>query len=185
MPEPVEPVVFAPGMEGLIRALTPFASEAFWDDLAKKGFDRWKPLMPAYPASAWLLMLEAGLGLLPEKPRAEALEQLGGAAIEGFRETFVGTALFQFLKLIGLQRGLQRVTRSFRNGNNFLELELLSFDDGLARISAKNTMGVPEHFLGMLVAGCSAVGAKSVKGRIVEASGSACTYELTWAGLSH
>lgn len=185
MPQPVEPVVFAPGMEGLIRALTPLANEPFWDDLATKGFDRWRPLLPAYPASAWLLVLEAGIGLLPEKSRAEALEQLGGAAIEGFRQTLIGTALFQLLKLIGLERGLQRVTRSFRSGNNFLELELTSFTDGRAQLSAKNVMGVPEHFLGMLVAGCSAVGARSVQGRIVESSGSACTYELTWAGLSH
>jgi uncharacterized protein (TIGR02265 family) len=158
-------------------------SEAFWEELAHRGFDRFGPFQPEYPASVWKLVLEAGLPHVPSRDRDDALRLLGVRAIEGFQHTMVGAALFQFLKLIGLERGLNRVTRSFRNGNNFLELELLTFEAGRATLRAQNVMGVPEHFLGMLIAGSGAVGARDIDGRVVTLEGDVCTYELRWSRL--
>lgn len=175
-----EPVVFAPGMEGLVRAMDPIASPAVWAELKGRGFDRAKALQAAYPVATWLEVLEAGVRACQGQSREEALRQLGAQAIAGFRQTLVGAALFQLLALIGLERGLKRVTRSFRNGNNFLELELTHFEPGRATLHALDVAGVPEHFLGMLMAGCEAVGAREVKGRVLSQQGAAADFELTW-----
>ena len=175
-----EPVVFAPGMEGLVRAMEPFAGPSTWADLKARGFDKDKPLLAAYPVATWLMVLEAGVQACQGRSRDEALRWLGAQAIAGFRQTLVGAALFQLLALIGLERGLRRVTRSFRNGNNFLELELTHFEPGRATLRASNVAGVAPHFLGMVMAGCEAVGAREVKGRVTSQQGDRAEFELTW-----
>jgi len=156
-----EPVVFVAGMEGLIKALEPRVDAAFWKKLRERGFDREKPLLAATPAKTWLLVLEAGVEAVGGD-RTAALRALGVAAIEGFQQTLVGRALFPLLKLIGLKRGLERISRSFQSGNDFLDMKLVSFEPGEARLEAREVLGVGEHFAGMLIAGCTAVGAREV-----------------------
>lgn len=167
-------------MEGLVRAMEPLASPSVWVELKSQGFDKNAPLHAAYPLKTWLLVLEAGVRACEGRSREEALRHLGARAIAGFRETLIGRALFQLLTIIGLERGLKRVTRSFRNGNNFLELDLLRFEPGRAALRARNVAGVPEHFLGMLVAGCEAVGARDVQGRVLAQTLGGADFELTW-----
>lgn len=163
-----------------MRAIGPLVSAPVWAELRAKGFDKDQPLLAAYPVATWRLVLEAGVAACEGRERDEALRWLGAAAIAGFRQTMIGAALFQLLTLIGLERGLRRVTRSFRNGNNFLELELTHFEPGRATLRARDVAGVPEHFLGMLMAGCEAVGGHGVGGRVTALHNAGAEFELTW-----
>jgi uncharacterized protein (TIGR02265 family) len=177
----LEPVVFAPGLEGLIRAVTPNATPELWGAMRAAGFDHDKPVQSAYPVKVWLDCLELAVRTChPELTRAAALERLGAAAIDGFQKTLVGGATFQFLRVIGVRRALTRITRSFRSGNNFAEFELFGGEPGRAEIAARGMYGVAPHFLGMIVAGALGAGATDAQGSITKDDGDAARFVLSW-----
>jgi uncharacterized protein (TIGR02265 family) len=176
-----DPVVFAPGMEGLIRAVAPRATAATWDAMRAVGFDHARRLRSDYPVRVWLDCLDIAVRTChPELPRAEALERLGHAAIAGFRETVVGMATFQFLRIVGIRRALAQLSWNFRGGNNFTRFSVKAPRFGRAEIEATGMFGVAPHFLGMLVAGALGSGAKGATGTMLEDRGETARFVLAW-----
>lgn len=138
-------------------------------------------LMPAYPAEVWPQTLRlVAAELFPGEEPDEALRKLGHANARGFMNTLVGNALVALLKILGPHRTLERMTRNFRTGNNFMETRLTKVGAADYRIWVSEVQGMPTFLQGVFETALSIVGAKDLVVKIESTGGSECVYLISW-----
>lgn len=148
------------------------------------GLDLSKPLEPAYPMAVFDSAMEvvALKGMAHLEKRA-ALRKIGELQVESFVATFLGRATFQFLKLLSRERFLTRMTKSFRQANNFIESRVTPRPDGSIAVHINDVGRFPEVFEGVLQAAFAAAGhqARVTEGR---RDGVGCEYEIRFGSAS-
>jgi uncharacterized protein (TIGR02265 family) len=190
-----EPVVFAQAMEGLARAFGAELTERARARLRELGVDLARPPLPAYPLAAWertwRVLAEE---LLPGQPEVLARRALARRfVLEGLSETNVGKANFEFNRVVGVRRTLERMTRNLRLVNNYTESRIDWLGEREAEVSTwikpeflagwrPSDAFRPEQFEGVLQAILDEVGARLPRVSTVSAEPArrAATYRVSW-----
>jgi uncharacterized protein (TIGR02265 family) len=138
-------------------------------------------LQPAYPRLIFSRCCRiAADEVYPGLPTEEGLRRLGRRLIEGYAQTMLGRAIVGVFRLIGVRRGLDRVTRGFRNGDNYTETRFTLDGSTRADLWFNQVNGQPTFTLGMLEACMDWVGAKGARVQLLRTEGDGCVYRLEW-----
>jgi uncharacterized protein (TIGR02265 family) len=160
------PVVFSSGYESLRRLLGDRLDADFTAKLKAQGVDL-SALNPAYPYETWVQSLELTMAKLwPGVPRAEATYNLGREMFDSFGHTLLGKALLQMLRVLGPNRGLQRMTRNLRTSNNYSDTKLTQKGPTAWELWI-NLVAFPHYYRGLVECGLQHSGAKNVQVEIL------------------
>lgn len=133
------------------------------------------------PQATWRLTLPlVAAELFPSEPADESHRKLGAAMLASFAETLVGKALFTTLRVIGVRRGLERMTKNFRLGNNYTDATLTGGTENDVELWVSDVNTVPSYIRGLMEAACTAAGGKEVVVDILRFEAPACTYRIRW-----
>jgi uncharacterized protein (TIGR02265 family) len=123
------------------------ADAALTAKLREAGFDP-NRMEPAYPPEVMDRCLEAAADhLYPGQPRAEAYRRLGERFVAGFRETLVGSVIMAVFPVLGADRLLGRVAKSYGVGQNYGSASLVPLDRQHYRFEYRNGFhGVSANF---------------------------------------
>jgi uncharacterized protein (TIGR02265 family) len=172
------PVVFAASYESLIRLLGPKLDARAHERFRAHGVDLEKPLQPAYPYAAWIESLKVTFDLVaPGAPVEVASHRVGRLLVTSLEKTTVGKALFALLRVIGIRRGLDRITRTIRMTNNYSQTKLTEQADGSFEIWCSQVT-YPHYYRGVFEAGLESLGAKDVKVEVLSHDPAGATFSL-------
>ena len=141
---------FRDAVEGLfIRELKGLLMPAHHAQLKSLGIDLGK-LLPAYPVATF----RAGLDLMgplvaPHQPPFEQQLELGRRLTRGYFDTFLGRAMSKMMAMVGPDRGITRIGRSYRSLTNYVDAKLLEHPPGSARVSFSPVEGLTALLLGI------------------------------------
>lgn len=153
-------LVFAATIDVLFRkTLASFITPDVTEGIRAAGIDLSKPLVPAYPIRVFDDAMEVvAVRGMQHLQKSEAMRCIGELQVESFTQTFLGKATFQFLKLLSRDRFADRLARSFRQANNYVETRVTKDADGSLLIWVNDVGRFPEVFQGILKAGFEAAG---------------------------
>jgi len=145
------------------------------------GIDLDAKLEPGYPREVWLRAMRIVVEELYEGvPEERAWFELGERLVVSLRETVLGSATLNVLKLLGPRRALGRMSQTFRAANNYNQAKLEELGPSHFRLWV-NEVGVSPHFIaGTVVGTLKAAGAASPRVEIAEFDGQQCTYAITF-----
>lgn len=149
-----------------MRAIGDGLTPALAAKLRELDLDPEKPLPPAWPAERlgqWLDCISDEL--FPGQPRERSHRELGWRFVDGWRHTVIGGATVQLLRIIGARRALVRLTRAFRTGDNFTDVDCEFTGPTTAFISLR-TQPLGDFVLGQLERGMPVIGVK--KGTVTQ-----------------
>lgn len=180
-----EHLVFGQILEALfLKGLKGKLSPELIVKLRKLGLDLEKPLLPAYPrATVHECISLTARTLYPDLPISDAFYLVGKSVTPGQRSTFLGNAILTVVSLIGPHRTLERVTRTFRTTNNYMNvvLERVGDTEYLLRLDPSNEY--PSYMQAVIEDLLGVANAKSL--RVVvekhDRTTEHCTYRITWS----
>ncbi len=176
---PDDHVVFSQMMEQLfVKRLGPQLGPQARADLRAAGMDIDKPLLPGYPIG----ILDAALKVVvrhafPHLSQGDAMRHMGALQVEAFTETLLGRAVFQLLRLLSLERFLDRMTRSWRSANNFIETKVTPVATGRWEVWVNDAGQYPEVMQGILQLGIEKAG-HSTRVDVLRREGLAAVYSI-------
>ena len=176
-----EELDFRTSIEALfVEALSGDMTPRMRERLKEGGIDL-ANLQPAYPRTIFSCCCRIAVDeVYPGLPPEEGLRRLGRRLIEGYAKTMLGRAIVGVFRLIGVRRGLERVTRGFRNGDNYTETRFTLDGTSRADLWFNQVNGQPTFTLGMLEACMEWVGAKGSRVQLLRLDGEGCVYRLEW-----
>lgn len=151
MTSPVnERLWFRDAVEGLfIRNLKSVIGLTEAKELKRLGVDL-ERLLPAYPVATFRAALEVvGPLVAPNGTPMERQIELGRRITRGYFDTLLGRPMAKMMGLVGPDRGITRIGRSFRNLTNYLDARLLEKGVGEARVSFSPVEGLTGFLLGI------------------------------------
>lgn len=176
-----EELDFRTSIEALfVQALSSDMTPRLRERLRQGGIDL-ANLQPAYPRLVFSRCCRiAADEIYPGLSSEEGLRRLGRRLIEGYAQTMLGRAIVGVFRLIGVRRGLERLTRGFRSGDNYTETRFALDGSGRADVWFNQVNGQPTFTLGMLEACMEWVGAKGGRIQLLRTEGEGCVYRLEW-----
>jgi uncharacterized protein (TIGR02265 family) len=167
VPEPQ--VVFAHTLEGLfLQALGDRLPQEARAQLAREGLDLSRKLAPAYPQedfSRWVAL--AARAVSPDLSPEAALAHAGEELVRGYERTLMGKAVLALVRLVGPRRALERMTRTLRSGNNYLDTRLSDWREGGCTLWVNETGGIPAFFVGLFERLLLTAGAREARVEVV------------------
>src|SRR5437016_1846744 len=104
--------VFDTLIEGLfVKALGAKLSAGARKRMREAGVDIDKKLLPAYEYERFAKCLDIAAEHIYGGKTPEAYRHMGERFIDGFKETFLGGALFKFASVFGVNKGLKRTNK--------------------------------------------------------------------------
>lgn len=137
------------------------------EDLAQ---DVWRQLLPL-----------AAEELFPSAPRDEALRQLGSALLLAWNESLVGKALFTTVRVIGIPRGLTRLSANFRTSNSFTESTAREVGPKDFEVWVSDVNRAPSYIQGLLTAAVTLAGGSEVRVEVLTLEGEGVNYRVRWS----
>ena len=175
-----ERVIFDHTMQSLLERCAGGLTEEKWAHLASLGVSRSHPL-PAYEFGLWCRVIEyVAQQVHPEKSLPEAEHQLGRNFMERYAETLIGRALFALLRLLGTKRIVHRLTRSFRTGNNYTEVEVVDETETGCVLVFNVIEPRGQMTLGVLEKGLQFAGIPGITVALESLEGERARYRLSW-----
>lgn len=141
---------FRDAVEGLfIRNLKGAIGLTQANELKRLGLDL-ERLLPAYPVATFRAALDVvGPLVAPTGTPMEQQIELGRRITRGYFDTLLGRPLAKIMGLVGPDRGITRIGRSYRNLTNYLDARLLEKGIGRARVSFSPVEGLTGFILGI------------------------------------
>lgn len=164
-------------IRGLGERLTPAAKEA----VAKAGIDVSKKLEVAYPAEVVDAACRAVLPfVLPGVTEDEGFFELGRIFMRGYSSTLIGSAMVGVMKVIGARRSLERMTKNFRTGGNYIETKVTVHGPTSVELWFNDVGQMPGFYRGIIVGGGELIGVDSmrVQQRLLEPP--TASFHVTW-----
>lgn len=180
---PSQRFVFPQTFEGLfVKGLGPRLTADLKGQLRLAGIDFDQKLAPAYPADVWGAACRIAVEhVYAELPREQAERSLGRDFLRGYTETFMGRAMAMALKILPPMKVLERMQRSFRTGNNYLETRFKPLDRTAAELWLNETHGMPGFTAGILQQGGEALlGLQDLVVDIASADAHEAVYRVSW-----
>lgn len=177
-----ERLTFAPTVEALFTrgmgsSLPPEVKNALRTD----GLDLDRPLLPAYPAGKVAEWIDVALPhAYPGTPRAAALRELGRESVTRYASTVIGRGLAAMLKLLGLRRLLERMSRAMRTGGNYLETKTTVYGSCDVELWINDVNGMPEYFVGVLEGAAEILGIRDAQVEQLPTAAPGCTLRIRW-----
>lgn len=160
VPAPAPRVLRYSALEGLLRGLEVAPGSAEYREVARLCGGTEHPPQDI-PVEAYVVVLQYLARLrFPERPRPEALFEVGSHFFEGYRHTLLGKIQLAALNLVGPERLVRKTPEFLGRNSNFghREVEQLA-----PRRWAMRFRGVPvpgDYYRGMFTAGLRATGAE-------------------------
>jgi uncharacterized protein (TIGR02265 family) len=134
------------------------------------------------PKATWqaLLWLSAEV-LFPGRPREAQLHALGGQLLRAWNETLPGKVLFTTLRVIGVRRGLHRMSTNFRSSNSYTTSTAKDLGPNDVEVWISDVNGAPTYIQGLMHAAVELAGGTGVGVDITAAEGDSATYRIRWA----
>ena len=176
---PDEHLVFSPTIEGLfVQLLGPQLTPDIRRQLRDVGLDIDAKLLPAYP----LRVLDAAMDVVVRTvfshlPREVAFARLGEMQLDAFANTLLGRAAFQFLRLVSVERFLDRLTRGWRNANNFVESRVTRVEPDVFDVWVNDVGQYPEVIGAIMRRALERLG-NEVQVSVASTKDLECTYRL-------
>lgn len=179
-------IVFDTTIEALfVRALNGRLNPQTKARLREAGLDVDKKLLPAYTFEQWKNFLAIGAeGAFPHLAPEQAHQELGRLLIDGYRSTFIGRALFPLLNLLGPRRGLDRLSRSFRSGNNYTETRFVEVGANTYDLWMNETTDYPQFMQGILLEGTRDFKVDRFDVNILKKDSEGVTFRISWVEKS-
>lgn len=150
-------------------------------ELATAGLDLSRPLLPAYPLRVVdALMNVAARRLYPELSLDEAHLELGHLQVEAFTSTLLGAATLAMMRLLPVNRVLERTTRSWRNANNFVETRLTPLGKTSCEVWINDVGRTPLVTAGILRSMMHKLGQSACTVTVLGRDGLSARYRLDW-----
>jgi uncharacterized protein (TIGR02265 family) len=172
-------VILGSAVEGLFaRALEP--TGAFADELRALGVDLQR-LEPTYPLPVWYAAVRVALryvaGHLPEDA---GYRLLGDRFIAGYFDTLVGKMIAIGLPLLGPDKTMQRLARTWTTGQPTLRMETLKEAQGQWRLTL-HQQGVLPHFCAGIIHSALQRTQVTPEIQVLEHSPAHCVLQVRWA----
>ncbi len=165
--------------EGMFhRALHP--TGAFAEALRGAGYDLERPL-PRYPTHVWHACLEvARRHAFGELPEAEGYRRMGHRFIEGWFETIIGRLIAVGLPLLGPERSLQRMPRSWSAAQPDLKMDLRKVAERHWLVTLREHGVLPDFCAGILEASARRAGVPKLSVTVSERGPEHCVLDVRW-----
>lgn len=164
-------------IRGLGDRLTPDAKAA----LAKAGIDVTKKLEVAYPAEVVDAACRTVLPfVLPGVSEDEGFFELGRVFMRGYSSTLIGSAMVGVMKVIGARRSLERMTKNFRTGGNYIETKVTVHGPTSVELWFNDVGQMPGFYRGVIVGGGQLIGVERmhVEQKLLEPP--TASFHVTW-----
>lgn len=126
------------------------------------GFDPAQPRV-AYPVEVWIGCVEAAAeALFPGRPRREAARELGRLWLSGFARTLVGKVMLAAIGLMGPDRLLAHVPRSFATGRAGVSAQVMNVGATERLVQVRDPRPLPDFVAGIFEALLVRGGVKAV-----------------------
>ncbi|MBS2032984.1 MAG: DUF2378 family protein [Deltaproteobacteria bacterium] len=176
---PDDHLVFTPTIEELfVRLLGAQLTPDIRRELREVGLDIDAKLLPAYPVR----VLDAAMDVVVRRvfshlPREVAFAKLGEMQLDAFAQTLLGRAAFQFMRLLSVERFLDRLTRGWRNANNFMEARVTRVEPDVFDVWVNDVGQYPEVIGAIMRRALERLG-NEVQVSVASTKGLECTYRL-------
>lgn len=158
-----------------VRALKP--DPALRAALKDAGFDLARP-QPMYPTRVWQACLEvARRHAFPEQAPGDAFRRMGVMYMEGLFQTMLGRVIGAAMPLLGFDRSMQRITKTWKAAQPMMDIEARKQDDGTWIVTLREDGVIPEFCAGLLEGGAAPL-EKGVRCEVVERSPKHCVLAL-------
>jgi len=182
MPPPApakESVTRSASFEGMfVRALQP--TGAFAEELRAVGVDLQR-LEPTYPLPVWYAAVRVALrhvaGHLPEEA---GFRLLGERFIAGFFDTLVGKMVAVGLPLLGPDKTVQRLARTWTTAQPTLRMETVKEAEGRWRLTLHQQGVLPHFCAGIIHAGLQRTGV-TPDIQVLEHGPAHCVLQVRWS----
>lgn len=111
---------------------------------------------------------------------AEGMYALGACFLDGYLDTLMGRAILNLAKLIGPTRALGRSTHTWRQGNNFTEVEVVERSPQSFELRFNVVGPWPEHTQGALAGALAVNDDLEIEVKILERAGEGAVYGVSW-----
>lgn len=174
--------VYAHTVEGLFfKTVRPRITPGLKEKLQLLGLDLdGKPA--DLPRDKWVEALRlAATELFPSRDIEDSYRQLGRALIEGYANTLIGKSVISVLKLLGPGRAVQRMEKTLRSGNNYIEARIEQKGPAEFEGWLNECNGNPGYVIGVLEAALMHTGAKDVRVTHSGFDGHSVNLHIRWA----
>lgn len=131
--------------------------------------DVWKTLVPI-----------AAEEVFPGLPHDAAMFQLGSALLNAWNETLTGRALLTTVRVIGIERGLTRLSANFRTTNSYTESTAREVGPKDFEVWLSDVNGGPTYIQGLLTAAVQLSGGKAANVEVLKLEGAGVVYRVRW-----
>lgn len=179
-----EELVFGPTVEGLfVKGLSGKLPRALIEQLKVVGIDLDHPLRPAYPRTVVgeAIALTAKT-LYPDLSLAEAHYRIGKHVTPGQGSTMLGAATLKIVALVGPRRTLERMARTFRGTNNYMQVQLRNTGPDAWELELQPSNEFPSYMQAVIEDLLTLAGAKDLVVEIAEHDRAThrCLYRIHW-----
>lgn len=119
--------------------------------------------------------------LAPGLPPEKQLHQLGGELLRAWNETLPGKVLFTTLRVVGVRRGLHRMSTNFRSSNSYTTSTAKDLGPNDVEVWISDVNAAPTYIQGLMHAAVELAGGKSVTVEVSAQEGDSATYRITWS----
>lgn len=134
------------------------------------------------PKATWQALLwYAAEVLSPEAPRERQLHSLGAQLLRAWNDTLPGKVLFTTLRVIGVRRGLHRMSTNFRSSNSYTTSSAKDLGPNDVEVWISDVNGAPTYIQGLMQAAVELAGGKAPSVEVTGTEGDSATYRIRWS----
>lgn len=133
------------------------------------------------PKETWkrLLWLSAEV-LTPGAPTEKQLWNLGHELLRAWNDTLPGKVLFTTLRVIGIRRGLHRMSTNFRSSNSYTTSTAKDLGPNDVEVWISDVNSAPTYIQGLMHSAVELAGGKGVSVEIAATADDSATYRIRW-----
>jgi len=180
---PDERFEFGPTLDGLIIGALEARSDAqLVEKLRHAGLDVLAPLQPAYPAAIFFKFVAvAAKHKFSDASEADAMREVGRLAVRrGLEATFLGRAVLQAARLLGVRRSLKRFGSVMKNGNNYIQGKVTELIPNALEMELGPLVGPRSYYEGVLEESPRILGATDIGITHVRDEGENAVCHVKW-----
>lgn len=133
------------------------------------------------PKTTWQALLWYTAEVLsPAAPREQQLQALGAQLLRAWNDTLPGKVLFTTLRVIGVRRGLHRMSTNFRSSNSYTTSSAKDLGPNDVEVWISDVNGAPTYIQGLMRAAVELAGGREPSVEVTGTEGDSATYRIRW-----